>query len=303
MSNQIDLLLQTQYAQEILSEYNILLSAGLSDSEAEEAVSSFFLSNSSEDQKDLFQILFALIQWNMGRLSEKSFTAAMRCVHNDFQTLPYCVVEKLVDILLSPMPKRQAVKKLRAIKCPWKLGTLLSYKISTNSKLAASRFWHHYVLLRIVEIKRWPISAIKPDLLYDESMCVALYNWVGSSLPNVIDLSTLEYTPISIRGPMLSLASNNLHLGLYKGIVSDDQINTAIDEGNVHFVYALDWKRKKNREAVFTIVEDGSNTHMASLDCWENLQKKIPPMIGLTGFDTILERRLTQLFSEDVAHN
>lgn len=280
MKKTIIAFLKREDAKEVQSEYTILLSAGFSDVDAEEAIISYFLSNCTESQREMFWISFALIQWRMGRLSEKVHATAREYLSAPHTVISHEAAEEIANLLVSPMLERKRVMKPHAIKCPWAKGSLLAYQIASNREMRDSRFWNRYVLLRIFDIKQWPLSSICPHLLYDESMYVVLYNWVGDTIPDPTVIENLKLTPIAFRKP----------------IFSQLQISANLGEEYPEYVFALDWGNLKRAETIFTGIQDDCDAEKFSNS--RDWGTKIPPMIGCAGFDTILIKRLEQLFPE-----
>jgi hypothetical protein len=297
MKNWIATLLSSDEAKEMQREYKLLLSVGLSELEAEAEIISFFISNATVSEQGILWILFALIQWNMGRMSQQIYRAAKQWINSPTLGIPGEALRAVANVLDCPMPGRKKLVKPRTIKCPWRKGTLLAYKISTCLQKRTSRFWNKYVLLRVVDIKEWPVSAIKPDLLFDESMYIAMYNWVGDSVPPASILENLEYTPISVSKPMLSQLLGSKHLDCLKSIVGSTLQDTELDVEYSHYVYALDWGNRKTASAVFTEIHDDSKG--GTIFDIGSQTVRIPPLTGIPGFDITVIKRLGQLFPED----
>lgn len=294
MEKYISALLKSENAEEIKREYRILLSMGLSDAEAEDALVAYFFSDATEVEEGMQWISFALIQWTLGRLSSRVFSMAKRWIEDPKLGLSSEMMCAVNERLNTPMPVCKKVARMRTIKCPWKKGALLAYKISTCTDEQKSRFWGKYVLLRVIEIKRWPISSIMPDLLYDESMYVALYDWVGEEIPNADIVSDLEFTHISVQQPLIPQFSNNTLSSFYLSATTNARHNIMLDTTYKHYVYALSWGNKKNAAEFLTLISDGTQ------DSYFFDQDKhkvcIPPLIGPAGFDITLIKRLEQLF-------
>lgn len=295
----ISSLLRSQDAKEIQEEYQMLLSVGVAEDDAKNAIISFFLTDSSDDQKRRFWILFAVIQWKLGRLSEDVRSMARENLVDSQCKLSPGEIGEITKLLSSPMPKRSRITKLRMIKCPWPKGSLLAYRIATNKANSGSRFWNQYVLLRIVDIRKWPISSVMPHLLYDESMYVALYNWVGTSIPDSAVVQNLEITPISFQKQIFAQLPHEADLPILERSITEMGVKiTAIHSESPEYIYALDWGSKKNATTIFTRIYDNlDNRTFVELP---NPSTKIPPMIGCVGFDTVLIKRLEQNFSNMV---
>ena len=54
-----------------------------------------------------------------------------------------------------------------------------------------------YALLRVIELKRYPVSKILPNELYEERMIVGLYNWAGDEIPDPEIIKNLQFIPVA----------------------------------------------------------------------------------------------------------
>lgn len=296
MENSIAKHINSELAKEIQREYRILLSEGISDAVAEEMIVDYFFSAVTKPEKGLQWISLALIQWTMGRLSAYVHAMAKQWINAPELSISpeeACAINALLD---SPMPERKIVPRIRSIKCPWEKGSLLAYRITTCEKKSNNRFWRKYVLLRVVEIKRWPLSNVLPDLVYDESMYVALYNWVGNEVPQTDITRDLEFTHISILKPLLPQFPNTSLENLYNSVVSNGSCNMRLNTSYTNYVYALDWENKKTVSKVFSKISE--NEGCAEAFFMDQQEKRIPPMTGTSGFDIVLIKRLEELFPE-----
>lgn len=52
-----------------------------------------------------------------------------------------------------------------------------------------------YVLLRVVDVDKMPVSSVCPELDYSSSAVVMLYDWVGDECPNEKDISLISFKP------------------------------------------------------------------------------------------------------------
>lgn len=296
MENTIAKYVKSELAKEIKREYRILLSEGISDAAAEEMIVDYFFSDVTETEKGQQWISLALIQWTMGRLSAHVHAMAKQWIIAPELAVSLeeaCAINALLN---SPMPERKTVPRIRPIKCPWEKGSLLAYQITTCEKKSNSRFWGKYVLLRVVEIKRWPLSNVLPDLVCDESMYVALYNWVGNEVPKTDITGDLEFTHISILKPLLPQFPNMSLEKLYNSVVSNGRCNMRLNTAYTNYVYALDWGNKKTVSEVFSKISE--NVGCAEAFHMDQQEKRIPPMAGTSGFDIVLIKRLEELFPE-----
>ena len=99
-------------------------------------------------------------------------------------------------MILSPMPPMTKPKKPTVYHCPWKAGSLLAYRIVSNTNLSDHPCFMKYVLLRVIRVKKNPLSTRFDTGYYDESMLVGLYNWMGSVIPHTEIVHILKYIPI-----------------------------------------------------------------------------------------------------------
>lgn len=296
MKDYISTLLRTEDAREMKREYRILLSTGMAEEEVEAALINFFFVGASELQTGVLWIILALVQWTFGRLSARTSAMAKRWIEDSRLALSAERVSALNEVLNSPMPDRKKVSRVRTIKCPWREGALLAYKIATRADKAENRFWGKYVLLRVIEIKRWPVSSILPDLLYDESMYVALYNWVGDELPNADIISDLEFTHIEVEPPLIPQFHDSPLYDLYLAATVNASDKIMLDATYTHYLYDLSWGSKKEAAGYLTQISDGSQD-VFHFDR-QKQKARIPPICGPGAFDIVLMKRLEELFPD-----
>lgn len=75
---------------------------------------------------------------------------------------------------------------------------MLAYKVCTNLKYEDHPCFNKYVLLRVILVKKKPVSHLFATELYDEEMAIGLYNWIGSEIPDKSIVDGLEFTPICL---------------------------------------------------------------------------------------------------------
>ena len=199
-------------ALDIRREYSILLSVGKSDEEAEKMLIDYYSSilNCNDPDEDVFWFVLALCEWKKGRLSLNVKKKAMGALENGRDLNRWntpgneknyakrkMVLNKLKEVLLSPQPPLKKIKKPTVHHCPWKVGSLLAYRIVSNKNYLCGRpCYTKYVLLRIVRIDKRPISKLFDTGYYDETMLVGLYNWIGNEIPDPKIVHSLEYIVI-----------------------------------------------------------------------------------------------------------
>ena len=205
---------------DIRYEYNLLLSVK-SDDDAERILISQYaniLANEKDYETTCFWLALALCEWKKGRLSDFVKNKALEHISYEFNFIEFTssldevykkarrkTLVELREKLLSQMPSRSKVQKPRVSKCPWEEGSLLAYKICTNEDVNASPFFNKFILLRVIEIRKYYISKLLPEL-YDELMFVGMYNWIGASLPKPSEIQRLEYMAMGKEQPMLTEA-------------------------------------------------------------------------------------------------
>lgn len=195
----------------VRSEYLALLASGREDKEIEQLLMDYYapiLGTGHEDEPS-FWFAVAYCEWKKGRLSEKFKNKALECIENgadlDFWKAEGTksqykqrekVLKDLKEMLMRPQPPAKKIKKRRYWHCPWPVGSLLAYRITSEEKLKEHPLYNKYALLRVVKILKISDSRILEDELYNESMFVALYGWVGDEIPSPEIIGELEYIPI-----------------------------------------------------------------------------------------------------------
>ncbi|VTQ88092.1 hypothetical protein [Hathewaya histolytica] len=180
-------------ADDIRSEYNSLLSVGATDEEATSIIFNMYYFDECEGTEDepIFWFALALAQWKKGRLTEDIRDAAIKFIdigddlerwnikgaEKDYEKRKK-VLKNLKETLLTPMPERKKVRKPTVIISPWKPGDLISYQLNHES-IKGEKYYGKYVLLRVLEVIRDPISVVKQDEYFQDSIIFGLYNWVG----------------------------------------------------------------------------------------------------------------------------
>ena len=183
---------------DLKDEYRTLLGLGVDDDVAQEKIIEYFEPNRyGYSYETTFWLTLAETQWRFGRLSgevkEHAFHALEKLSRS---TGDFRAVSKTQAKLLQPMPPKKKVRKPTVYHCPWMVGTLLAYRIVNNEDLVNHPCFMKYVLLRVVNIKRRPVSSIMPSALYNESLYVSVYDWIGDRLPNPKLADTLGFVPI-----------------------------------------------------------------------------------------------------------
>ena len=191
-------------------------SVGKDNETAEDMLTDYYsdILNCGDPDKGVFWFVLALCEWKKGRLSARAKENALRELDEGRDLERWNtpgnekeykqrkkVLDNLRQTLLSPMPPMKPVKKPTVHHCPWKVGSLLAYRIvSAKEHLDGQPCYGKYVLLRVVKIQKRSISSLFDTGYYDESMLVGLYNWIGNELPNSKIVQSLNYIPISKTG-------------------------------------------------------------------------------------------------------
>ena len=254
-------------AQDIRREYNILLSIGKDNSEVEEMLINYYSSilNCKDPDEDIFWYALALSEWKQGRLSDFVKSQALGALANgrDLERWKVAgneknyvkrkkVLQKFRAVILEPMPPAKKIRKPAVHHCPWREGDLLAYRIVSNKKaLSTHPCFMKYVLLRVVKIEKHPVSQLFETGYYNETMLVALYNWMGGIIPDSDIVNKLNYIPIMDESAIV--LPKELHL-LYKP--------------SIEWFAWLNWLPTKVAVGDVTV-----------LDCDRNYQRAIPTAI------------------------
>lgn len=294
-------ILRSADAKEVQHEYKVLLSLGVDEITAEENIIGCFLSLQSERLLEgTLWLALALTQWELGRLSARVKAKANYWLSENRLPLTSSERRTLAFVLNGEQPVPKKIRKAIARKCPWKLGDVLAYRIISNSDLCDNVYWGKYVLLRVNAIPKRPVSSLAPELMVKESMVVALYSWVGDSIPDWNILQTLEFTPICVRGPLMDdiakqhLLKNTPHEKLTRITSVIGVLTSGVEE----YEYELDWGTRQEQTTVFTCI---GNDEAYAKGC--PAERAFSPqysraIAGLCAFDITLTKRLASLFGE-----
>lgn len=271
-------------ALDIRREYSVLLSVGKSGEEAEKMLIDYYSSilNCNDPDEDVFWLVLALCEWKKGRLSLSVKEKALSALESgrdlnrwntpgnkkDYEKRKK-VLEKLKEDILSPQPPLKKVKKPWVHHCPWKVGSLLAYRIASYKDYLCGRPCNmKYVLLRVVRIDRHPVSQLFDTGYYDETMMVGLYNWIGSEIPDPKIVKGLEYIPIEKTAPPKPI--NGFDESLLNSLPEESRkvvsaaIHSFFNSPPEKCVW-LDWRTSKGEQEVITF-----------LDCDDNFSNDIP---------------------------
>ena len=296
-------ILNSDFGEQIRREYRKLLSVGKSDEEAETLVVDYFRSKLNDNKLMMghFWIVLALCEWESGRLTKDAEKNARYWATYPWEQFPKIALETLLKTLDSPMPPKKKVRLPSYVShCPWPVGSLLAYRIisSEHPHVTQSPFYGKYVLLRIIKIKKQPITQLAPEAAWNESMLVGLYNWIGDTIPDSETGNRLQFTAVSVQKPMLhTSAFRNIPNGMGPELVQ--QVMARTTQPRVETCCDLDWKCLKPQKTadVFTY-----------LGCDPTFAQEVLPffrtdicdyaMSSSHSFDAMLVNRFTQLEKE-----
>jgi len=215
-------------AEEIKEEYKILLGYGMSPEEAYQKIEDYYYSDyKGAHDEDVYWLSIALFQWQNGILSEEVKQQALRCIDDenylehwkdsgeDIYKERKLILEKLKYDLINVAKERKKrfpkCAKYYRYKTEWEVGDLLAYKmlspmfkwgelVDANDKLklqkAQELIKDKYILLRVVDVNKIPVSEICPELDYSSSAVVMLYDWVGDKFPSDNEIHQFEFKPL-----------------------------------------------------------------------------------------------------------
>ena len=148
-------------------------------------------------------VLITNLIWNAGKTAGRRRTKREKIL----EELKYKLVNE-VNPIRKKFPKCPGYYR---IKTKWKVGDLLAYKITEpmiewgelvsdedkkrlheTQKMIKER----YILLRVIDIDKMPVSSICPELDYSSSAVVMLYDWMGDTLPEDKEFNVIQFKPI-----------------------------------------------------------------------------------------------------------
>ena len=215
-------------ADDIISEYKILLGYGIPPLETYKKIKDYFYPDYQGGcDEDVYWLAIALYQWQNGILLDEVKEDAIKCLEDGsyLEQWDECgekVFQKRKEMLeqfhYKLLNEMNPVKK-RFPKCPsyyrrktnWKVGDLIAFKtdapilewgdnvkseIKRNLLESQKYITNQYLLFRVVEISKTPVSIICPELDYSSCAVVMLYDWVNDTFPTDEDIDNMEYKPI-----------------------------------------------------------------------------------------------------------
>lgn len=257
-------------ALDIRREYSVLLSVGKSSEEAEEMLINYYsnILNCNDPDEDVFWYVLALCEWKKGRLSSTVKEKALSALENSRDLNRWNTsgneknykqrkkaLKELRETLLSPMPTAKKVKKPTVHHCPWKVGSLLAYRIvSDKGYLRGHPCSLKYVLLRVVRVDKHPVSKLFDTEYYEESMMVGLYDWIGDEIPDPKIVRSLKYIPIKEYAPtpIAVTTFESLFNGLPREIKEVSHLHF---KGSTEKCVWLDWRPGKDEPGDITFLD------------------------------------------------
>ncbi len=191
-------LYQDDVACDIKNKYLYSLKIGLDNDMITQNMIDTYLG--SEDES-IFWLVLSDIQWEYGRLTKEVKENALRVIENGIDLRKWeedsKLLEKRKQVLLelkeklkSPQPPEKKFSKLESYLSPFKKGDLLLYQIK-EEKFKEHKWYHKFVLFRVIAIEEEYFDNISKDKFCNESPVISLYNFVGdeNNIPNISELS------------------------------------------------------------------------------------------------------------------
>ena len=215
-------------AADIRDEYKILLGYGVSLQDAYKKVEDYFYPDyQGKHDEDVYWLAIALFQWQNGILSDTVKQRALECIDDNFylerwkdsgekihqerkqvlEELKY----KFTNVVNEKRKRFPKPPKYERFKTKWNKGDLLAYKMTgpmiewgdsikpelQNNLYESQRILNgRYILLRIVDVDKMPVSSICPELDYSSSSIVMLYDWIGDTIPSGDEINKIPFRPI-----------------------------------------------------------------------------------------------------------
>ena len=188
-------------ASDLRYDYRTMLALGVTEDAAlEKVLEEYKPEEYGYSYATTFWLVLAQTQWKLGRLDDEVREHALDALEEMRKSSIIFGstkrLQRIYEELHSPMPPKKKVRKPTVFRCPWPVGSLVAYRICNNKNFENDPCFGKYILFRIVKIDRKPIIRIIPTDVYDESVRIAVYNWIGDSIPDPKIVETLEFTPI-----------------------------------------------------------------------------------------------------------
>lgn len=197
---------------DVRQEYNVLAAYYDDDEFILCKMKEYFKVKDPLDSMDaVFWYAMAAQQVKYGRVCDEVRKNALECIDRRYTMDGWyvhkdCVkrekvMMKLKEDLLKENIVHRKVSKPKKVKAIWKENDVVAYhlvNIVEDQWRKPSDYWFYgkYILLKIVTVKRNPISHIISDIDYDEWMYCAVYDWIGDEIPDIDIISNLNFHPI-----------------------------------------------------------------------------------------------------------
>lgn len=152
-----------------------------------------------EEEAALFWYALADTQWDRGMLLPEVLKNAQYYLeHKDIELQRWLdsseasakrwleTLEKLENKLRQPQPREKKVRRPRLFHCPWALGDVFAYRLSSEYSKETG-YYGKYLVFRKISEQVWYPRHIIP--------VVKLYAWCGDTLPDLNELSALPLLP------------------------------------------------------------------------------------------------------------
>jgi|AGTN01.1.fsa_nt_gi hypothetical protein len=203
--------------QDIRRDYYDLLSIGKSNEEAERIIlEEVYYDMIGTPYEYYLWIGLAYYEWKAGRLSLKVKVKAVQWIEDLLSGVKSSdgiygkqgEFEKYKNLLMSEQPKPRKFSKPPVYNSIWPVGSIIAIKIEKDKKHDVilrdilkhshekdrewirqndeifQKYLGKYIILRIVDIKRWNYIRFIKDDYFQEDLVLALYAWVGDTPPN-----------------------------------------------------------------------------------------------------------------------
>lgn len=229
---------------DVKEEYLNRLRIGMTD---EDAIIDLIESNEDfDDEEGLFYLALADTQWRYGRLTPEIKEKALDYIHSGIDLERWeenhqliekrkKVLKEVEEKLLSEIPPRKNVGKVRFERAKWNEGDIISIRL-TNEKLQNSKWYNKEVILEIIGVTRFSIGSLTVDKYYHEydvaKVCGIKDNQLDAQaeLPEIIlTLSNQEIKKLNIQTIANKNINNNLNIINCTG-------KTLVHGGNIEYV-------------------------------------------------------------------
>lgn len=187
-------------ALDIKDTYMEYLRGGKLPAEAVKLLAEEYQPERDDEDGWLFWPVIADAQWNYGHMGEDVLNKALasikaapllpkwRGVDEKFLREQWHQLALLEERLRSPMPPPKKVRVYRGKKCPWKVGDIISFKLTRIEEFASwdkecDPFWDRYTAAQVVQIHKSPISRYSDAV--DEGAVLFPFHWLGDEPPTV----------------------------------------------------------------------------------------------------------------------